>query len=80
MIIDAAHHARELTTITMTVYSLLHILHGYEHHDVAYRTLLNEIAIVFIPTVNIDGVSLISLEYDIYNEFSYVRKNRSIYN
>ena len=61
---DAVHHARELSTITMVMYAMLHILHGYEHHDVAYRTLLKEIAIVFVPLVNIDGFRFISDEYD----------------
>ena len=70
------HHARELTTITMTLYTLLHVLHGYEHHDVAYRTLLREMAIVFIPLVNIDGFNFISEEYDSTGRLEYIRKNR----
>ena len=36
LLINAVHHARELTTITMTLYTLLHALHSYEHGDMAY--------------------------------------------
>jgi murein tripeptide amidase MpaA len=78
LMIDAVHHARELSTITMTLYSLVHILHGYEHHDVAYRTLLKEIAIVFIPLVNVDGFVYISDFYDEHKNWSYIRKNRNV--
>ena len=60
MLIDGAHHARELTTISMTMYTMLRILHGYMHDDDFYTTMLKEKALFFIPTVNYDGVKYIS--------------------
>ena len=33
ILIDAVHHARELTTISQVVYTMLAMLHGYEHDN-----------------------------------------------
>ena len=33
IMIDAVHHARELTTISQVVYTMLAMLHGYEHDN-----------------------------------------------
>ena len=33
IMIDAVHHARELTTISQVVYTMLALLHGYEHDN-----------------------------------------------
>ena len=31
--INAVHHARELTTISQVIYTMLSLLHGYEHQN-----------------------------------------------
>ena len=33
ILIDAVHHARELTTISQVVYQMMSILHGLEHNN-----------------------------------------------
>ena len=77
--IDAAHHARELTTISMTMYSMLRVLHGYLHSDAFYSHLLMEKSLFFIPTVNYDGVAYISKAFDNTGRLEFIRKNRHVY-
>ena len=79
MLINAAHHARELTTISMTMYTMLRILHGYVHGDDFYQTLLKKKSLFFIPAVNYDGFAYISEEFDSTGRLEYIRKNRHIY-
>ena len=81
MLINAAHHARELTTISMTMYTMLRILHGYVHenNNGFIRTLLAEKALFFVPAVNYDGVALISEIFEKDGEIMLVRKNRHVY-
>jgi len=76
---DAAHHAREFTTISMVVYSMLRVLHGYVHEKNFYSELLRENALVFIPAVNYDGVAYISKAFDEHKKFASIRKSRHIY-
>ena len=64
LLIDAAHHPRELTTISFTLYIMLRILHGYAHNKKLYINSLSEKATFFIPMVNIDGVEYLSTEFD----------------
>ena len=59
ILIDAVHHARELTTISQVVYTMMALLHGYEHGNQEYKALMENGAIVFIPMVNVDGVTYI---------------------
>ena len=33
MLIDAAHHPREMTTVSMCFYTMIRLLHGYVHQD-----------------------------------------------
>lgn len=63
ILIDGAHHAREVTTISMAYYTWLRLLHGFEHSDPTILTLLQKTAITFIPVVNPDGFHQISLYY-----------------
>ena len=56
LLIDAAHHARELTTVSLVLYIMLRLLHGYVHGNQFYIDLLSENALFFVPTVNLDGV------------------------
>ena len=56
ILIDGAHHAREVTTISMVYYTWIRLLHAFEHQDPTIKTLLKNTAITFIPIVNPDGV------------------------
>ena len=40
ILIDAVHHARELTTISQVVYTMMALLHGLEHGNAEYKALL----------------------------------------
>lgn len=57
--INAVHHARELTTISQVTYTMLAMLHGYEHGNEEYVELMSNSAIIFVPMVNPDGVAMI---------------------
>ena len=77
--IDSAHHPREVTTIAMTLYSQLRILHAFEHKDPQMGIILKQTAITFIPLVNPDGFAFISKHYLETGEFLLIRKNMHLY-
>ena len=79
IIIDGAHHPRELSTISMSVYTMLRLLYGYVKEDPDTMYLLNRSAIVIIPAVNVDGYQAIGADYLYNQEFTYVRKNTHAY-
>lgn len=79
ILLDGVHHARELTTISQITYTMLRLLHGLEHGQDKYKHLLTKSAVVFIPIVNVDGVSYISETYEKTGHLEYIRKNRNIY-
>ena len=55
ILIDGAHHARELTTISMVMYQILHIAFNYERNEKYTVNLLKNSVVFVIPVVNIDG-------------------------
>lgn len=69
MLIDGAHHCRELTTISMVTTIMVKFLHAYVHFkknkDTApeyakmYYDLLTKHSMIFMPVVNVDGFTLI---------------------
>lgn len=75
ILIDGVHHARELTTISQVVYTMLNLLHGYENEKPEVMALLENAAIIFIPTVNVDGFNRISRAYLNSGKLTYIRKN-----
>ena len=58
--LDAAHHARELTSVSQVMYTLIRVLHGYLNNDEQVRNLLSSGAIYWLPVVNYDGYAKIS--------------------
>lgn len=78
VLIDGVHHARELTTISQVVFTMLSLLHGYEHERPDAIAMMENAAIVFIPTVNVDGFNRISQTYSDSGKLEYIRKNRRI--
>jgi murein tripeptide amidase MpaA len=67
--INGAHHARELTTISMNTYLMLKLLYAWvktesDHSNpdlnMYENMLLESAAIYFLPVVNVDGFKLIS--------------------
>ena len=64
ILINAVHHARELTTISMTNYFVLKLLHGYLNGDAEAWKVLEDSVVFVIPIVNQDGFSAISETYE----------------
>ena len=75
ILLTAVHHARELTTISQVVLEMLSILYRYESGDRQTIALLENAAIIIIPVMNPDGVSLIDQAYQRTGKLSYYRKN-----
>ena len=55
------------------------LLHGYEHGKEDVIALLENAAVIFIPTVNIDGFTYISDRYRETGKLEFIRKNRNVY-
>lgn len=60
MLIDGAHHAREMSSMSMCVYTVMNMLFDYAQRDVATIHLLKNTAIFVVPVVNYDGYIAIS--------------------
>ena len=58
---------------------MMAILHGYEHGKAEYTGVMKNGAIIFMPMVNVDGVTFISDKYFEEGKFEFIRKNRQIY-
>ena len=78
ILLDGVHHARELTTISQVLYTMLELLHAYENGQTESIELLKNSAVIFIPMVNPDGVALIDDVYHKTGQFEYIRKNRHV--
>jgi len=78
ILLDGVHHARELTTISQVLYTMLELLHAYENGQTEAIELLKNSAVIFIPMVNPDGVALIDDYYKRTGQFEYIRKNRHV--
>jgi murein tripeptide amidase MpaA len=63
ILINGLHHARELSSSSMSVYSILRLLFGYVKNDQETARLLTETTMIFIPVVNVDGYESIANHY-----------------
>lgn len=77
VLLTGAHHARELSSISMTLYYLLRTVYGYFSKDPEAWALLNSTTLLIIPVVNVDGFVYISSKFKKTGELSYIRKNRN---
>lgn len=75
ILLTGAHHARELVSTQMPLYSLLDLLHGLVHEDHEKLILLQRNKFFFIPMVNTDGVYKIFDYFEKNNELLLKRKN-----
>lgn len=86
MLIDGAHHCRELTTISMVTTIMVKFLHAYVHlkknkttapeYAKMYQDLLTKHSMIFMPVVNVDGFTLIDKTFKKTGKLVYQRKNR----
>ena len=81
ILINGAHHARELTSISMVVYTTLRLLHGYLDKKDVIIDLLTISEVFLVPAINIDGFKYICDHHSTDRpwDFEYIRKNRHIY-
>ena len=89
ILINGAHHAWELTTISMNVYLMLKLLWSWVKTEDGTNLdpdllnsedlLLRSAVLIFIPVVNIDGFTYISDIYSQTGDLKLIRKNRANY-
>jgi carboxypeptidase T len=72
-----AHHARELVSVQMPLYTILDLLHGLVHGDAETLEILKRNKIFTIPIVNIDGSFTIYEHYKKTGELLLKRKNNN---
>ena len=70
--VNGAHHARELTSISMVTYIMLKVLHSKDK-------LLEQSILYFLPIVNIDAVTYMAEEYEKTGVIPLIRKNMHSY-
>ena len=75
ILLTGAHHARELVSVQMPLYSVLDLCHGYLHGDHEKTQLLLENKYFVIPMLNTDGSYTIYDEYLKTGQLIYKRKN-----
>ena len=84
-LVTGAHHAREPTTISMSVYLMLKFLWAWvkteesEEENLYEHMLLKSAVVFFVPTVNIDGFKYISDMYKETGRVITIRKNMAPY-
>ena len=74
ILIDSAHHARELTSVQLVCYVMLRFVYEY-HADPKMQTFFQKHSAYFIPIVNADGFHEISQEWEETGHLVMVRKN-----
>ena len=74
MLITGAHHARELASVQLPMYTVLRILHKYVQGDEEVRQMLLRHKLYIIPIVNVDGFKFISEHY-LNNSFGSPNKS-----
>lgn len=79
MLIDGLHHAREVSTMSMCVYSTMNFLFDYAQRDKATINLLKNTAIFIVPALNYDGLHAVSKYNKDTTHNGYLSKNRHVY-
>jgi len=81
LLVNGAHHARELGSVQFVCYQLLRVIYEYELEkvmdeiDKPYTQLLSNHALYFLPVVNIEGHRAITESYQKTHRLEYYRKN-----
>lgn len=76
VMITGQHHAREIITNQMVLFSLLKMIHGgIVHNEPKYMKLLEQNKYYAVPTVNVDGFAEIEKAYKKDGTFIMKRKN-----
>jgi hypothetical protein len=73
-----AHHARELASVQMPIYSVLYLLHGLVHGQKEKINLLARNKYLVVPFINTDGSYTIYEHYMQTGELLLKRKNNNL--
>lgn len=76
ILLTGAHHARELTSIEMSYYTMLRLLFDYVHGDKQAIQILKDSVIFVIPVVNVDSFDAIATHFNKTKQLVAIRKNR----
>lgn len=79
ILLTGAHHARELTSIEMTYYTMIRLLFDYVHGDKQAIQILKDSVIFVIPVVNVDSFDAIATHFNKTKQLVAIRKNRHKY-
>ena len=60
LLLTGAHHSRELASIQLPLYAVLHLIYKYLHGDPTTTYMLSTHRIMVVPVVNVDGFKMIS--------------------
>lgn len=77
VLFTGGHHARELSSFTMTLYLMLKTVYGYHIGDSQVKEILDTTTLYFVPIFNVDGFKHICDVYSLTDELIFVRKNRN---
>jgi len=81
IMLTGAHHARELLSVQMPIYSILRMLHGgIIHNDEKYQNLLIQNKYYVMPVTNVDGLADIEQHFEKTGEWLTRRKNMNFEN
>ncbi len=71
VLVDGLHHGREMSTVSMCVYTAMHLLSDYAQGNHDTIQLLSTSAIFIIPALNYDSFAAISSQYDLNGTLNY---------
>ena len=61
--INGGHHSRELSTVSMNVYTILKVLFNYVQNDTNTLNLMQYTTMLVMPIINYDGYVAIANYY-----------------
>ncbi|EGR32984.1 zinc carboxypeptidase family protein, putative, partial [Ichthyophthirius multifiliis] len=76
--VNSLHHAREVMSLSMQLYTYAHILYQYFQGDQKTIEFLENNVIWFVPAVNVDGYEYLKQNLNDEDKKLYIRKNRKI--
>ncbi|EGR34266.1 zinc carboxypeptidase family protein, putative, partial [Ichthyophthirius multifiliis] len=76
--INSLHHAREVMSLTMQLYTYAYLIYQYFQGDQQTIDFLKNNVIWFIPVVNVDGYEMLMQNFNDNDIKKNIRKNRKI--
>jgi len=76
LLITSLTHARELVTLSISLYTIFSLISNYYKNNLEYVSLLNNTEIILVPVLNADSYYLIEKEFNETGHFTPYRKNQ----